>query len=431
MGMWRGMAAGLFLVLAPLAPTATGQSAPTIAETAEPELWMSDAYFDYLRPKITPRNLTSEEKAEIPKLRAQFLGAYNKDDKAFQSRADYFRDYRETRPFAPGPFSALKRLMELGESGDRDAMLAVRDGLVAGWGTGAVLDAGSSDGSGLALDSLPDEMRLALAGHWTAQVWYRYGPERGVGADISMYACLRTIKNNFKPGWEKFDTEPAPGWARPARTLNADCGFSFLYPVSFRKKSAGPLAWEKAGKRETFPDVGAVVFSWIRKGGKPDFQVTEFRATVGDDAFEQTRFNKLIESLYSLEPNYGGTENSGVAWTPGEAAWAGHFASRTGQTWRVDERIAKIEQSRAEQAVRDAEYAAWMTEIYEAAQERDAQAKAAARLAWEEVLRSGALFSGPLPSAGVTIRSYDQNGNYLGSTVTTTGEADLLGAKPQ
>ena len=81
--------------------------------------------------------------------------------------------------------------------------------------------------------------------------------------------------------------------------------------------------------------------------------------------------------------------------------------------------------------MRDAEYAAWMTEIYEAAQERDAQAKAAARLAWEEVLRSGALFSGPLPSAGVTIRSYDQNGNYLGSTVTTTGEADLLGAKPQ
>jgi hypothetical protein len=420
------------LLASPAISQSQSQGTQTAPATTELPLSLADAVFDYFRPKIRPRALNPQEKSEISRLSAQFVGMPNKEAR-YRDITSYYRDYGRASDLAAGPHSALLRLMELGESGDREAMIAARDALAFGWGKGpmfAALNQGSQATIRMS-DVMSDGLRLALVGYWTAQIWHRFGPERGLGAEIGMRACLLPFKNFFDASW-RGDYKPDERIATRAKTFVADCGFSIRYPGSFRKAGSSQRSWEKDGRNNAyFSTLGDLIGNWVRVGGQPDFQISEFRATIGDPAFELLRYRNLLEGVGYLEPNLKG--ESGYKLTEGEWAWVNDYRARTGETYHWGNALYSMRQIANFAEYRRAKEA---KELAEARQRRpdfetDSERRSRRRFEWDQALRSGTMFTGQLPSAGVTVRNYDRNGNYLGSTVTTRGEAELSGAKPR
>lgn len=135
--------------------------------------YLPDRVEDF-RPRFAPRKLTSSERAEIKSLTAP----WRKLDALDQLLNSYFGNKRTPVLI---PWSTLRRLSELGESGDKEAMRAamemfalIRDTNYAdtfeGWDETAFPHA---DDSRLAYN-LADR----LANIWAAHYWQKHGPDR-------------------------------------------------------------------------------------------------------------------------------------------------------------------------------------------------------------------------------------------------------------
>jgi hypothetical protein len=144
------------------------------------------------RPRFTQRALTSEERAEIKSLTAPW--------RKVKALDQLIQSYKGVKGAPVSiPWSTLRRLSELGESGDKDAMRAAREAFAfirdtnywdtfPGWDETAFPHA---DDSRLAYG-----VAEALANIWGAHYWQKHGPDRLAAAaftpcDYGLYGeCL-------------------------------------------------------------------------------------------------------------------------------------------------------------------------------------------------------------------------------------------------
>lgn len=369
-------------------------SIPSVVSAAEPAEvgWEGDRYFEYYRPKIVPRALTEAEHAEIDTLLAKHL---TRSIPAKPTAKTFAALDNGALEMDGGDYAALQQLFALAESGDREALLAARKALLWGWGAGSPLNG----------TTLRWHVRGALLGHYTAQIWQRYGVEDGPGARLGMRLCLQDIPILYH-------SIPESYWAR---TRFVDCGFNLRYPISDRK----------AKERRKFEDsysLAIVVGEWIEIPKKAPLQIDRFRQMIGSPEVEKARFDELVK-----RPNKV-FFNKALRWTPGEYAWLLDYATRFGRMDEVrTEEFVLADRNAAQQKRMWEEHEKQMV-VIRAEEARQGAFRDNIRRAKEAALRNA--FTTPLPAAGnVTTRAYDQNGNYLGSERNSRTEAELKGAK--
>jgi len=273
-------------------------------------------------------------------------------------------------------------------------LLAARKALLWSGGVGAPLDG-----------TLRLHVRTALLGHYTAQIWQRYGVEDDPGARLGMQFCLQDLQIMYH-------SIPESYWAR---TRFVDCGFNLRYPTSNRT----------AKERRKFEDsysLASVVVKWLDTPKKAPLQIDRFRQMIGSPEIEKARFDELVS-----RPNKV-FFNTALRWTPGEYAWLLDYATRFNQMERVRSAEFALADKNAAQQKRLWEEHEKQMVVIRAEEARQAGFREEIRRAKEEALRNA--FTTPLPAAGnVTTRVYDQNGNYLGSERNSRTEAELKGAK--
>src|SRR5262249_30592306 len=137
-------------------PALAQQPAPPQQERALPraEMWMLLPLFEANRPVITQRKLSGAEKSEAKKLSKAYI--------------DY-RTMNTTRTMA-----ALARMRELASSGDKDAMIAIREALQEG---DAPLDYIAKFDPRDKDNWFFKYLAQVQAAQWTAEIWSLYGYE--------------------------------------------------------------------------------------------------------------------------------------------------------------------------------------------------------------------------------------------------------------
>lgn len=146
------------------------------------------------RPRFTSRALTPAERRELRVLASSWGKV-----KPFDALRGKMGQGQKVPPIHL-PWSTLKRLSELGESGDKEAMRAameafslVRDtnwsDTFAGWDETAFPHADDSQ--------LAHGVAEALAGIWSAHYWQRFGPDRLAGYPLAYCRNFRTAANAF------------------------------------------------------------------------------------------------------------------------------------------------------------------------------------------------------------------------------------------
>lgn len=458
-GFLSGVANSLVLALVLLMP-ALAQAAPQ-----DPPRWEADIWFDRFRPTLTPRELTKEERAEVRALAAKHRAA------TAPWRVEGL--VKEGKPVGELRQQAtLLRLFELGESGDKEAMLAAReaiysDGLCGGWGDDGPfrvkqdVNGNCEYGAGVA---------LALTGYWTALIWQHHGPERSRAGHQGLKSCFLL-----------YQAYPTSRSAFEGRNPFVKCGFSM------KLSEAALTSKEMKQRGKVYLDVA--LYDYWDDGGKPPLEVHAFYPTVGDAEFDRQRFQRLLaryQPAKDADP-LGLVSN----WTTTDRAWVEHYAAineRNGDVkamleqkdrqladaiWRGNQSARLQRQSECSKSmqtlatthlqVTDYEVRALETSCASAGDEylekfaqryvavipanidrlcnagstscsrqRAAQAERNAEFAAQEKAKRDALnnaFTGKLPPAAVQVRKYDQNGNYLGTETMTRGEAELRGAK--
>ncbi len=135
---------------------------------------------EQLRPRFSVRQLSSAEKAEVRRLRSTWKNSPALPWLEIYGTRDYWKK-RESMASALIDWPVLKRLSDLAESGDRDAMYAVLEGLI-------VLQYGNARESYKlpGWQQFPEQGNYelvqvvvpALANIWGAHYWQRHGPDR-------------------------------------------------------------------------------------------------------------------------------------------------------------------------------------------------------------------------------------------------------------
>ena len=131
------------------------------------------------RPRFSPRTLTADERAEIKAL-TQPWRKYKSLDVMLDSKL---------APAMTIPWSALQRLSELGESGDKEAMRSAMEAFALLRDTNANARAGGLASNGWEASSFPQaedgrfayRVAEALANIWAAHYWQKHGPDRLAG----------------------------------------------------------------------------------------------------------------------------------------------------------------------------------------------------------------------------------------------------------
>ncbi len=396
------------------------------------------------RPRFTPRAITGAERKEIDRLVAPYRSI------------DVVRYiHYNGRPNWSGikvPYSVLQRLMQLAETGDRYAMdqllRMMRLALMIGESNG--IDFGRSRYDPVDTDSpMGSDQALAwvrlhhLTRVWAAHRWARHGPDR-----LAAFAF----------------TECYPSHGR--------CGY--LYDIDRTKEGGNLSEWALTGKGKFFQPISNIRFIPVDTG--PVGRLQRFHFLLGELRWtEQGRNRRLTEEDYYWMAGFARSAGFQEVY---ENAWM--LASMNdARYWHPSERT--FENARRDQQRKDDWEAAFARPI----QSRDAQIKLLqsarslgpsyvvrfaskydledrsdlqlicnmnspdcerqaaalqamwarnARMAEEAEARRQAVNNfgtGKVTNSTVTVRNYDQNGNYTGSTVTTRTDAVLQGAKPQ
>jgi hypothetical protein len=438
------------------------------AAAANPPRWQIDSYFERFRPKMAPRELTKAEREEVRSLLKQHLAA----DSLYW--ANWNRAHGKP-VVAVRQQATLLRLFELGESGDEEAMLAARTAMAGGflglgWGEDAPFDVA---GAKVEDDDFAESLAAALVAHWTALIWQRHGPERSREAEMGFKWCLQ------RQHW----TTRSLNTFR-ARNMWVDCGFSVKIDEKFtqskvaQQRAVHPLEW-----------LGE---NYVKKGGKPPYVIVDVYPTAGDEAFDKARFERLLAnfSFDQFERDHSSIANArrhDIAWSDGERIWVQHYADTHGRNADLTAMLAKVnsdlayqersralsaQQSRESSCTRDIElmrtttlqlpsltyleqicaeagdtylekFAAYFplenfrnVERLCAAgsvhcqRQQALMAETQAQIAADREAMKKSFSSGKAPGpASVNVRSYDQQGNYIGTQSMTRGEAELRGAK--
>lgn len=401
------------------------------------EPWTILAAIESSRPAFTVRALTEAERAELPTLLRAYRGA--------------------------GKTSAtLARLTELGETGDREAMIAVRDALSSGPPRDTLA---AFDGAAEARDYYATLSRV-LAALWTAHLWQMHGFERA-GLPL-MSACVAGLQNDrgyilALPDGNRDGRRDMPGEGLNDRQLG--CGFvlqsvrqQYIPPgMTVRPEDRLPYYRDDPKYGGTYPNDDVYIIG------------ARFFPVWGDGAFLEARFQAFLGRLrqgFFLETGPQGFApgtKASPAFRLSTAFYYG-YAERTGRSdliaaARAEGRVVKAEANA--QSDRDAAFAraraaedkrrndiaqweGWMADT----RARSVQPSMAlmtlsstlggeywdqyvalaggsptARLATAAPAGGGAAPSSYRP---VEIRTYDASGTYTGSTQTSAFWADVL-----
>jgi hypothetical protein len=183
------------------------------------------------RPRFSNRSLTSAERAELRNLTSVWRGVRVLDVLYPNYNApNYKRAARVTIPW-----TTLKRLSELGETGDKDAMRAIMEAFALQYGSNF-----SDDFVGWDVSAFPkaNDSRLAwyvavdLANIWSAHYWQRHGPDRVAATAFGSGSCSR-------------DGCVAPG---------------FKFKIAYDKPGSNPLKWASTGDSKHTFSVTDIVF---------------------------------------------------------------------------------------------------------------------------------------------------------------------------
>lgn len=404
---------------------AIGRSDPSRYLSQE---WQVLPALEASRPVIRERALTSQEKSEVSRLRAAYSAHVLKGGKRI---AD------------------LQRLNELAQTGDRAAMIAVRDALAFG----VPYDL-SSEYIGLDIDITPfRRLTERLAAMWTAMIWHRFGYD-----DASrkyMKACVGGLYGEVYKH-EKDGVAARLGSNGEIVPVNSEgivmddtadgCGFTLL-GVAAAQAPKGSTVLEYYDKRGSFAALG-------NRAERGDFAITgvRFNPIMGNTFFLAEKFAnhlKLRRSGLLFDSRTGQRTFS----TPTLAVtypWYEHYAAETGQTHLLQSADA---QGNAAIAARlrseaTAQVARWNRALAAFKEQPGNDARkwelmyAASALGggfWEEYKRlvpDRTLASGSAQIVGsgagssgyreVEVRSYDSNGTYTGSTRMSAAWADIM-----
>jgi hypothetical protein len=427
---------GSFVFLARHWAIALGIAAlPPAIANAEPLTTPSPDYFraweltDAYLPAITLRKLSSEEKKSIPALAAEFE--------------------------AQGRFSTLLQLFRLGESGNKDAMMAVIRVLS---NYAKLTDVGGelkpSSEAGLQGANTPISIWARnLRGNWAARYWQMHGSDR-LAAQAMEYckataddARAASVPAAYPPNTREFISIVQRDGA-------VDCGFS----VYFNNKNNDmkivfyPISTDiRTNEGRVNVDLDTVgspgygtqlnideenwLINYLAKIGRlgeyhakvresKDFPerfaaagrklVAEMEANImADKARREARWNALWDKPSITLSEQEELVRSAIQLDSGAyGRHAGSVEQRFGISWDGAALQSFCQKGSPHHCNLSRQ------QMYQ--QKFDQQYREAAATA---IGRGG--------SASVTLRTYDRNGNYVGSTTTTRTEAELLGAKPQ
>ena len=393
------------------------------------------------RPRFTERALTSAERSEIQRLTAPY--------KSYDLLKFIHYNDRPDWGSLKVPYSSIQRLMVIAESGDKyamDALLKVmRIALMIGdSNTRPDIYDPVEKGGPMGDDQTIAAIRLyQLTRIWSAHRWARHGPDR-----LAAFAFVECFPANVK------------------------CGY--YYDID-RSGSGGSLYdWAIIGKGKFFQKISNIRFFPV-DGGPDD------------------RFKRFTGLLQALESTYQGRNDritdEDYAWMAAYAKSAGFeqiydnawltTSMRDARYWHPSERAFdlakwKVKQQQDVEAqmaqgnlgldqqrvllstakglgstyllqfarkypldqIEDIDLICSLNSpdcqrqrvLFQQQQERN-RAFAAEIEARRQAANS--FGTGPLPNAYATVRTYDQNGNYIGTSTTTKTDAELSSAKPR
>lgn len=270
---------------------------------------------EQLRPRFSVRQLTSSEKSEVRKLRDSWKNSPALPWLELYGTKDYWKK-RESMAKALIDWPVLKRLSELAESGDRDAMHAVLEGLI-------VLQYGNARESYKlpGWQQFPEQGNYdlvqvvvpTLADIWGAHYWQRHGPDRL--AALSGASCL-TDCLGYSMQFVQVGKYANPfNWAR---TGKSDYAFKFenfsFVPVTYTPEQAEKKFLASLEK-----------LSWGESPGADD---TVF------GAMHAARTGRL--ALWDAVILSGQSERWGRQSKPGQAMLKAVLARREDAKWRAE-----------------------------------------------------------------------------------------------
>ncbi len=386
-----------------------------------------------------------EESQIVPALRANMPALVprtlaNEDRKAMRKLAAEYRAY-ENRTAA-----RLAALTDYANSGDREAILILRDTLMLGVPT----DVYRHYSSRLLLTDHLSTMTRQLAAVWTAQLWVLHGYEEAGRPIITR--CLSGFEGYVKQ--DKANGTRAflggDGVLYPVNTNGQQvgstwesCGFELLAKSAYRRENGKLVKQVKPGER--------VHHFWDSASNRKesgDFVVTGARFANGDNADTEARFQKYLlarsRGEYLTESGGSKLQTNASAMTD---SFYRQYARDTGRSSLIDlaeaGKRAELEARFAAEKKRKQER--WDSAVAEykantktpAAQ--DKLRDLASSLGMEYYGKYIALVPQAAPAASSTrqtitgvgsqqveVRQYDSSGTYQGSTRTSSFWADVL-----
>lgn len=392
------------------------------------------------RPRFTMRALTSVERSEIQRLTTPY--------KSYDLLKFIHYNDRPEWGSLKVPYSSIQRLMVLAESGDKfamDSLLKVmRIALMIG---DSNTDADKYDPVEKAGPMGDDQVLAAIRLYqltriWSAHRWARHGPDR-----LAAFAFVECYPANLRCGYwydvsDQYHAAKIYDWAETGKGK----AYKLFSNIRFFPVDGGPaerlkrftglldaLQWTYQGRNDRISDEDyAWMASYAKSTGLEQVYDNAWLRTSMQDArywhpserqYDLAKWKVRQATDWEAEFALANISLERQRFLLGDARGLGPaYVVRFAQKYQL-ETLADIELICAQNSPDCQRQQA----LFDGQQQRNAQFAAEIEARRQAVNAFG---TGPLPSAYATVRKYDQNGNYIGSTTTTKTDAELSGAKP-
>lgn len=396
------------------------------------------------RPRFTVRSLTSAERREIQQLIEPYSSIDVVRHIAFNGRPSWGN--------LGVPYSVIQRLMLLGETGDKfamDSLLKVmRLALMIGESNQTSLGASRYDpkdsASAIGTDQSLAWIRLfQLTRVWSAHRWDRHGADR-----LAAFAFIQCYPAKDECGYAYDLDRTKEGGSLYEWAIQGDSDFyQEVTNIRFFPVDAGPaerlqrftnllgqLRWTYQGRNER---ISAQDYAWMaafaKANGLADVYDNAWLITTMQDArhwhpservFDLAKWHIKHKADWEAEFALSNISAERQRVLLSNAKRLGNnYLLRYAQKYPLEtlDEIQQICQLNSPDCQRQGQ-------LYEGQRRRNAAFTAELEARRKAINSFG---TGTLPSAAVTVRTYDRNGNYVGSTTTTRTDAELSGAKPR